>query len=46
MILVKIFISAYEDIKKAAAIQIAIAMKNQNKEEVERLKKRNVWRYL
>lgn len=28
-----------EDIKKAPAIQIAIAMKNQNKEEVERLKK-------
>ena len=28
-----------EDIKKAPAIQIAIAMKNQNREEVERLKK-------
>lgn len=28
-----------EDIRKAPAIQIAIAMKNQNKEEVERLKK-------
>lgn len=28
-----------EDIKKAPAIQIAIAMKNQNKKEVERLKK-------